>query len=118
MSAAVQRVERLGERSAIITLRAGAGHDAGLQLADALREMVDRGVRRLAVDLRDPAMLNSKVLPAIEATARVLARTRDTKVVVISTRQYVGAMLDASQLDGVLAIVADRAAALTLLASA
>jgi anti-anti-sigma regulatory factor len=108
-------VERIDDRTAIITLHVEAGTDAGAQVGAQLAELREGGTDRLVVDLRNPAMLNSKVLDALVRAARDLDPRRGAGLAVITDQQYVRTILQITATGGMLYLAESRDEALAAL---
>ena len=108
-------VELIDARTVLITLRAEAGTDAGAQVTGLLARLREQGVDRLVVDLRNPQMLNSKVLDALVRGAAHLDPRTGAGLVVITDQQYVRTILDMNATGGMLFLAQDRDAAFAAL---
>ena len=64
-SATAHDVELVDDRTAIVTLRSAAVRRAGDDVAARARRPGAEGINRMVIDLRNPQMLNSKVLDAL-----------------------------------------------------
>lgn len=115
MERGLHDVEHLDGRTAIITLHDQAGTDAGAQVALLLTELREAGTDRLVVDLRNPAMLNSKVLDALVRGARDLDPRRGAGLVVITDQQYVRSILQITATGGMLFLAESHDEALATL---
>jgi anti-anti-sigma regulatory factor len=110
-----QDVERIDDRTAIITLPAEAGTAAGAHVETLLAELGHQHVDRLVVDLRGPQMLNSKVLDALVRAARDLDPRAGAGLAVITEQQYVRTILQITATGGMLYLAESRQEALEAL---
>jgi anti-anti-sigma regulatory factor len=108
-------VERIDDRTAVITLHPEAGTAAGEHVRALLQDMFTQGVNRLVVDLRGPQMLNSKVLDALVQGARDLDPRDGAGLAVITEQQYVRTILQITATGGMLYLAESRAEALEAL---
>jgi anti-anti-sigma regulatory factor len=108
-------VERLDDRTAIVTLHPEAGTAAGEHVRTLLQELLVQGVNRLVVDLRGPQMLNSKVLDALVRAARDLHPRDGAGLAVITEQQYVRTILQITATGGMLYLAESRDEALRAL---
>ena len=115
MGASRHRVERVDDRTAIVTLDAEAGTDAGAQVDAELAGLRDQQVDRLVVDLRGPQMLNSKVLDALVRAAADLDPRDGAGLAVITEQQYVRTILQITATGGMLYLAESRDEALAAL---
>lgn len=115
MAGGTHDVEHVDARTAIVTLRVGAGTDAGRDVEALLARLRAGGVDRLVVDLRSPQMLNSKVLDTLVRGAADLDPRDGAGLVVITEQQYVRTILDVNATGGMLFLAEDREEALDAL---
>jgi anti-anti-sigma regulatory factor len=108
-------VERIDDRTAVITLHPEAGTAAGEHVGALLAELREQHVDRLVVDLRGPQMLNSKVLDALVRAARDLHPRDGAGLAVITEQQYVRTILQITATGGMLYLAESRAEALEAL---
>jgi anti-anti-sigma regulatory factor len=108
-------VERLDDRTAVITLHPEAGTNAGRHVDELLAELRDQGVNRLVVDLRGPQMLNSKVLDALVRGSEHLDPRDGAGLAVITEQQYVRTILQITATGGMLYLADGRGEALDAL---
>ena len=109
------RVERLDDRTAIVTLDPDAGTDAGAQVDAQLAGLRAQRVDRLVIDLRGPQMLNSKVLDALVRGATDLDPRDGAGLAVITEQQYVRTILQITATGGMLYLAESRDEALAAL---
>ncbi len=115
MSANDHHVELVDERTAIVTLRSAAVMSAGDDVSRVLAELSAQGIDRLVIDLRNPQMLNSKVLDALVRGAAGLDPRRGAGIAVITEQQYVRMILEVTETGGLLFLAEDRDDALEAL---
>jgi anti-anti-sigma regulatory factor len=108
-------VERVDDRTAVITLHARAGTAAGADVQALLADLRAQGVNRLVVDLRSPQMLNSKVLDALVQAAGDLDPRDGAGLAVITEQQYVRTILEITATGGMLYVAESREEALDAL---
>jgi anti-anti-sigma regulatory factor len=108
-------LERIDDRTAVITLHAEAGTAAGEQVATLLAELREQHVDRLVIDLRSPQMLNSKVLDALVRGAEDLDPRDGAGLAVITEQQYVRTILEITATGGMLYLAETREDALDAL---
>jgi anti-anti-sigma regulatory factor len=108
-------VERIDDRTAIVTLRTEAGTDAGTHITEVLNDLREQGVNRLVIDLRSPQMLNSKVLDALVRAAKDHHPRDGAGLAVITEQQYVRTILEITATGGMLYLAESRAEALDAL---
>lgn len=110
-----QDVQRVDDRTAVITLHAEAGTAAGTHVEQLLDDLRGQGVNRLVVDLRSPQMLNSKVLDALVRAAKDLDPREGAGLAVITEQQYVRTILQITATGGMLFLAESRDEALEAL---
>jgi hypothetical protein len=115
VSANAHDVELVDDRTAIVTLRSAAVMSAGDDVARVLAELNAQGIDRLVIDLRNPQMLNSKVLDALVRGAAGLDPRRGAGIAVITEQQYVRMILEVTETGGLLFLAEDRDDALEAL---
>lgn len=108
-------VERIDDRTAVITLHTDAGTSAGEHVRTLLNDLLAQGVNRLVVDLRGPQMLNSKVLDALVRGAGHLDPRDGAGLAVITKQQYVRTILQITATGGMLYLAETREEALDAL---
>jgi anti-anti-sigma regulatory factor len=108
-------VEHLDDRTVVITLPVHAGTSAGEHVQELLAGLLEQGVRRLVIDLRNPQMLNSKVLDALVRAAADLDPREGAGLAVITEQQYVRTILEVTATGGMLYLAESRAEALEAL---
>jgi anti-anti-sigma regulatory factor len=108
-------VERVDDRTAIVTLRTEAGTDSGTHITEVLNDLREQGVNRLVIDLRSPQMLNSKVLDALVRAAKDHHPRDGAGLAVITEQQYVRTILEITATGGMLYLAESRAEALEAL---
>jgi anti-anti-sigma regulatory factor len=108
-------VERVDDRTAVITLHAEAGTAAGHHVRELLADLREQGVNRLVFDLRSPQMLNSKVLDALVRGAADLHPRDGAGLAVITEQQYVRTILEITATGGMLFVADSREEALDAL---
>jgi hypothetical protein len=108
-------VERIDDRTAVITLHPDAGTSAGEHVRTLLSDLLTQGVNRLVVDLRGPQMLNSKVLDALVRGAGDLHPRDGAGLAVITEQQYVRTILQITATGGMLYLAESREEALDAL---
>jgi len=111
----IHDVERLDGRTAVVTLRRGAGHELGIEVARLLATLEADGVSRFVVDLRTPQLLNSKVLDALVRAAAHLDPRTGAGLAVITEQQYVRTILEVTETGGLLFLADSREEALEAL---